>query len=300
MSRHIPGQPASTTASSPSRRAPTKNPEPRPPLDPARGREPVERSHLTTPASSDSALIIFAKAPIPGQVKTRLCPPLTPDEAATLHGSFVLDMVERSRDAIKAARLSVHRFMACAPAPDHVFFKILAERHGLRLLPQEGAGLGDRMHAAFVAVLGMGYARAVLVGSDLPSLPGSFLPEAFTHLQRHDLVLGPSKDGGYYLIGLTRPAPDLFQAIPWSTDQVLALTRQRAEGLGLSTVLLTAWRDVDTIDDVTALIDDCGLRPGTRTGRAEPSAVRLDASAPVLTKRTEAALRFVAGRLASR
>lgn len=241
------------------------------------------------PQRADDALIIFAKAPIPGQVKTRLCPPLTPDEAATLHGSFVLDIVERIRDAIKAARVPVDRFMACAPGPDHVFFKILAERHELRLLPQEGPQLGERMHAAFEAVFALGYTRVALVGSDLPSLPGSFLLDALARLHDHDLVLGPSLDGGYYLIGLTRPIPELFHDVPWSTSEVLALTRRRAEQLGLSSTLLTAWRDVDTIDDLTALINDCGLGPRPP---ASPAAS--------VSKRTEGALRFVAARLGTR
>ena len=207
-------------------------------------------------APSASALIIFAKAPIPGQVKTRLCPPLTPDEAASLHGSIVLDMLERSRGTA-----STDRFVACAPSSDHVFFKILEERHGVRLLPQVGDDLGARMAHACAGVLALGYRQVLVIGTDLPTLPGSAFGEAITLLATHDLVLGPAFDGGYYLIGLRKPAPELFAGIPWSTDRVLALTQQKAAALGLRTALLPVRRDVDTIDDLVALIEESGLQP---------------------------------------
>src|SRR5689334_19422314 len=107
--------------------------------------------------------MIFAKAPIPGQVKTRLCPPLTPDEAATLHGSFVLDQLERTKAAIAAFRLPATRLLACAPSSSHVFFQIMAERHNVSLLDQDGTDVGARMHAAFVHAFAQGYKRTLLV-----------------------------------------------------------------------------------------------------------------------------------------
>ena len=208
------------------------------------------------PVQADAALAIFAKAPIPGQVKTRLCPPLTPDEAATLHGSFVLDQLERTKAAIAKFRLPVERILACAPSSAHVFFKIMAERQGVRLLDQEGDDLGARMHASFVSLFTDGFKRVVVIGTDVPSLPLTHYREAFDLLATHDLVLGPAQDGGYYLIGLTRPVGELFHDIPWSTDRVLAATRERAAGRGLTTALLPAWRDVDTLDDLLAVIQD--------------------------------------------
>jgi rSAM/selenodomain-associated transferase 1 len=205
-----------------------------------------------------NALVIFAKAPIPGEVKTRLCPPLTPDEAAGLHGSFVLDMLERSAAAkqsgIKTDRMGFDRFLACAPSSAHVFFKIMEERHGVRLIDQTGDDLGRRMDHAFQMMFGMGYAQVLLVGTDLPTLAESTFPEAFRLLQDHDLVLGPATDGGYYMIGLTRHVPSLFTDIPWSTDRVLAETRRKAEQLGLKTALLPSERDIDTVEDLKALI----------------------------------------------
>jgi len=204
-----------------------------------------------------AALVIFAKAPIPGEVNTRLCPPLTPDEAASLHGSFVLDMLERTTLAVATLQLPFHRYLACAPSSELVFFQIMEERQGVRLLDQVGEDLGQRLHRIFVDLFAKDYKQVIIVGTDVPTLPLSVYQEAFAILGRSDVVLGPALDGGYYLIGLTQPAEQLFTGVPWSTDQVLAVTQQNAKTLGLSVGLTTAWRDVDTIADLQALIAEC-------------------------------------------
>ena len=242
--------------------------------------------------SPKSALILFAKAPIPGQVKTRLCPPLTPDEAASLHGSFVLDALERSRGIA-----NLDRFLACAPAADHVFFKIMEERQGVRLMSQLGEDLGARMTHAMTVAFSQGYRSVLMVGTDLPTLSPAIYSQALVLLAQHDLVLGPALDGGYYLVGLTRPLPDLFVGIPWSTGQVLALTRQKADSLGLKTGLLPPHRDVDTIDDLRTLIEEAGL--GAR-GKRQAPASSLSPRASGLSERTAGALRMVANRLQQR
>ncbi len=217
----------------------------------------------SSPSPDDSrltphaALVIFAKAPIPGEVKTRLCPPLTPDEAATLHGSFVLDMLERTTLATAKLQLPFHRYLACAPSSELVFFKIMEERQGVRLLDQVGEDLGQRMHRTFVSLFANNYTQVILVGTDVPTLPLSVYQDALTLLAQSDVVLGPALDGGYYLIGLKRPAEQLFTGVPWSTDQVLAVTQQHAKTLGLSISLTTPWRDVDTIADLHSLIAEC-------------------------------------------
>ena len=233
----------------------------------------IHHSAFSVP-HSDAALVIFGKAPIPGQVKTRLCPPLTPDEAATLQGSLVLDVVERSR----AVTRQMDRFLACAPSREHVFFKILEERQGVRLINQVGEDLGLRMDWAFKEVFALGYKRVILVGTDVPTLSALSYGQALGLLSAHDLVLGPSLDGGYYLIGLTKPVPDLFIDIPWSTDQVCVLTRKKAEALGLKTALLPACRDLDTVDDLLALAPLAGG----------------------LSARTAGVIQMLAGRLKSR
>lgn len=206
-----------------------------------------------------AALAIFAKAPVPGQVKTRLCPPLTPDEAATLHGSFVLDALERTRTAVTKLKLPIDRYLACAPSSTPAFFKIMEERQAVTLLDQVGEDLGARMHGAFEALFARGYQSAMIVGTDVPSLPLDHYKQALERLQTADLVLGPAHDGGYYLIGLNKPVPALFEGIPWSTAGVLPLTREKAERLGLRVALLPNWRDVDTIEDLQALIESAVL-----------------------------------------
>lgn len=251
--------------------------------------------HASPITSLKSALIIFAKAPIAGQVKTRLCPPLTPDEAASLHGSFVLDTLERSKTAIAKHRLPLDRYLACAPSARHVFFKILEERHGVKLLDQTGEDLGARMAHAYSTVFSSGYKQVLLVGTDVPSLPLETYRDALAVLADHDLVLGPACDGGYYLVGLKRPAPELFADIPWSTDRVLDLTRQKADRLGFKTGLLPAHRDIDTIDDLFALIEEAGI--GREVRGATPCSSPL---ATGLSPRTAGALRLIADRLRTR
>ncbi len=245
----------------------------------------------------DGALIIFARAPVPGQVKTRLCPPLTPDEAASLHGSLVLDVLERTRppghSCAQPARAGVDRFVACSPSAEHVFFKILAQREGVGLLTQAGEDLGTRMRHACETVFAMGYQKAVLVGSDLPAIPGSVYADAFLRLEGHDLVLGPARDGGYYLIGLRPPVPDLFTGVPWSTERVFDVTMKLAQNLGLNTAVLPLGSDLDTIDDLTALIDEVGLWAGKRSKHPKHETGPLSA-------RTAGVLRLLASRLQSR
>jgi uncharacterized protein len=237
---------------------------------------------------AEAAVVIFAKAPIPGQVKTRLCPPLTPDEAATLHGSFVLDTLERTKTAVGRLKLPLDRYLACAPSSTLVFFKIMEERQGVYLIDQVGNDLGARMHQAFEAMFARGYKRVLIVGTDVPTLPLDHYKQALTLLDRHHAVLGPALDGGYYLIGLTKPAAGLFDGIPWSTDQALKVTREKADLLGVSTALLPEWRDVDTIDDLVALIE----------------AGSLDAKKPKqeqnFSSRTAGTLQLLAKRLRSR
>ena len=206
---------------------------------------------------SHAALVIFAKAPIPGQVKTRLCPPLTADEEATLHGSFVLDILERTKGAGAKLKLPLDRYLACAPSATHVFFKIMEERQGVKLMDQVGDDLGARMNQAFTTLFAQRYRQVLLMGTDVPTLPLDHFKQALTSLEHHDLVLGPAFDGGYYLIGLKQTSPELFADIPWSTDQVLRLTQEKAARIGLKVSLIQPWRDVDTLADLEALIEAC-------------------------------------------
>lgn len=246
---------------------------------------PLHSSPLTP---HQTALVIFAKAPIPGEVKTRLCPPLTPDEATTLHGSFVLDTLERTKTAVMKLKLPIDRYLACAPSSTHVFFKIMEERQGMKLIDQVGDDLGARMDQAFNTLFVQGYRQIVLIGTDVPTLPLDHFTQALTALENHDLVLGPAFDGGYYLIGLKRPIPELFADIPWSTDQVLRLTQEKASAIGLKASLIQPWRDVDTLADLEALIE---------ASTAEAKKPKNDR---VFSSRTAGVLETLAKRLRSR
>jgi hypothetical protein len=217
---------------------------------------------------------------------------LTPDEAASLHGSFVLDILERSRPRQSHRTTSEDgavggwdRLIACSPSPDHPFFRVLKERYGVGLLAQTGEDLGARMVRAFEETFARGYRRVVLIGTDVPTLPAYTVGEAFALLASHDLVLGPARDGGYYLIGLRHPTAELFEDIPWSTDHVLAATREKARERGLCTALLAQHRDVDTPEDLYALIEEASK--GHRSG-SPPAA---------LSPRTAGVLHLLARRL---
>ena len=194
------------------------------------------------------AVFIMAKAPRPGQVKTRLCPPLSGPEAADLYRSFLQDKIEQVR-TLRAASPAV----AYAPETERPFFEALAP--DFRLVAQRGPDLGARLANGFAEFLGNGHAGAVAIDSDTPTLPTEHLAEAVARLRRGDadLVLGPSEDGGYYLIGLRAPHPELFDGIRWSTPEVMPETLRRAEEKGLRVALLPTWYDVDTPTDLARL-----------------------------------------------
>ena len=198
------------------------------------------------------ALTVMAKRPQAGEVKTRLCPPLTPEEAAKLAGCFLLDKLDQ------VGRLpGVARFVAFSPPDAEDFFRTRTGE-AFSLLPQRGADLGERLADVSDRLLGAGFSATMIIGTDSPTLPDTVLHEAHEVLgsDRADLVLGPAKDGGYYLIGLRRPSRSLFHEIAWSTDTVLSQTVARAGKVGLRTHLLPAWYDVDVEPDLRRLVRD--------------------------------------------
>jgi rSAM/selenodomain-associated transferase 1 len=196
-------------------------------------------------------LAIMAKAPRVGAVKTRLCPPLRPPEAAELARCFLLDAVERVRAVAGAAPV-----VAYAPAEARA--EIADAAPGCALVAQRGADLGERQSHAIEDVLALGHDAALLIGTDSPTLPRECLDEAVALALAPDVdvVLGPSEDGGYYLVGLKAPCPGLFMDMPWSTSAVLPRTIERAQHLGLRVGCLPTWFDVDTGTDLERLRAD--------------------------------------------
>lgn len=187
-------------------------------------------------------LAVFAKAPLPGRVKTRLN--LPPGEAARLYAAFVRD--------------TLHKAAALGP-PVCVFFD--GDRALLEPLAPAGVRWADQGGGDLGARLARVPAPCLILGTDSPHLPQSILRGAWDALARADVVLGPAEDGGYYLIGLRVPCPLLFDDIAWSTDHVLAQTLARASALGLSVFQTPPWYDLDTPADLRRLARDLEAVP---------------------------------------
>ena len=223
-------------------------------------------------------VVMVAKEPVATQVKTRLCPDLSPAQAAEIYTLFIQDMVEEISGIARAeaglpgcSRQCVRLALAYSPeGAERTFEAILPIP--MPIFPQRGADLGERLANIFTKLCGEGYDQVHIINSDSPDMPCSLIHESTKLLEmpQIDLVLGPCADGGYYLIGLKKPAPELFEEIPWSTDLVLELTLERARAVGLSYGLLEPWYDIDTRDDLMWFLernrnekDGCG--PGWRT-----------------------------------
>lgn len=206
---------------------------------------------MPTPAD---ALAVMAKAPVPGLVKTRLVPPLTHEQAAALYGALLADQLEHLKGIDGVAR-----YLAYTPNGAAATMRELGG-DAYAYIAQSGDDLGQRMNQLFVDLWHLGHRNVVLIGSDLPALPLAILDEAFTRLSRedHKVVLGPSRDGGYYLIGMNQPTPALFVNMTWGHDRVLAETTARLRKLGVSFALLPSWFDIDTLEDIQRLggLDD--------------------------------------------
>jgi rSAM/selenodomain-associated transferase 1 len=197
------------------------------------------------------AVIIVGKLPQPGRTKTRLSPPLSLEQAAALYKAFLLDTT--------AIALSLHWERVTLVHPDepgvcHALGTLVPP--AVTLEPQRGAGLGAALAGAFESHIQAGFDHVVLIGSDTPTLPASFLDDAYAALDRCEVVLGPSRDGGYYLLAMRRLHPTLFEDISWSTELVRDQTLERAEASGLRVQLLPPWYDVDTPQDLADLRRD--------------------------------------------
>lgn len=197
---------------------------------------------------SAAVVAIMAKTPRPGEVKTRLCPPLSAAQAAELYRCFLRDKIEQVR-ALKEATPAI----AFSPAESWSFFEELAP--DFVLVPQRGVDLGARLANSFAEFLKNGWTAVLAIDSDTPTLPLAFLQQALDLIRNPtvDLVLGPSEDGGYYLIGLRALHRDLFDEVAWSTPLVLPETIKRAQRKGLRIAQLPLWYDVDTPDDLERL-----------------------------------------------
>jgi rSAM/selenodomain-associated transferase 1 len=223
-------------------------------------------------AFSDScALTIMAKAPIPGRVKTRLSPPLTPRQAAELNACFLRDTVANLTYACYSAPAQV--VVSYTPTGQEAAFLGILEE-GTALLPQRGGDFGERLLQTAQDLFACGFRSVCLIDSDSPTVPTTALISAILELSRPGsrAVLGPSADGGYYLIGLQRAESALFERISWSTDQVAAQTMERARQINLAVTLLVEWYDVDDESSLDRLREELSEAPraGVQEGYAAP------------------------------
>lgn len=190
------------------------------------------------------ALMIFAKQPLPGQAKTRLLPDYTPEQAAA-----IAEVLIRETVGLAVSSWPGEIYLCGAPDVDHPLFAELARDFRLQLLDQSGTDLGARMLAALRLGIERHGAAAVL-GSDVPHCRWDMLDEANAHLAHGRNVLGPTEDGGYYLIGLQQPHESLFARMPWGGATVLEETLARAAAIGLEFEVLSRLRDIDTAADL--------------------------------------------------
>ena len=188
-------------------------------------------------------IAVFAKAPVAGAVKTRLIPVLGPDGAARVHAAL-------ARHALAAAAQARPKTLQlwCSPGTKHPFFAECAARFGCELHAQRGADLGERMANAFD-----GNAPLVLIGTDCPPLTAAHLLRAWQALRTHEAAIVPAEDGGYALIALARPIPQLFSAIAWGEASVMQDTRERLAAVGMRFVELETLWDVDRPEDYRRL-----------------------------------------------
>lgn len=229
-----------------------------------------------------AALVLFARAPRLGQVKTRLQPDLTAEQALGLH-------VALTRDALALVRGAARREGAipvlAASEPLDPGGPLAADLAGIDVIVQAGADLGERLVRAFQDMLQHGARRVVVIGSDSPTLGAEVIHAAFAALADHDVALAPAEDGGYVLIGCSRLHPALFRRIPWGGPTVRRETERRLRREKIPHALLRGGRDLDTRDDLVAIYRE--LERLESGGAAQPAPHTLHALREILRDRPD-------------
>lgn len=203
------------------------------------------------------AVICFTRVPKPGVTKTRLLPVLKPEQCVGLHWAFLRDLAEVYR------QLDAHLFVAYTPDADWESLKTVFPHAGF--YPQKGNDLGERMYRVIRKVLELGYESVVLTGTDLPRMTAAHLESGFAVLEEKDIAIGPTTDGGYYLIGMKKPCRDVFRIEGYGGASVFENTLAAAGQAGLSAGIAMTCDDVDTPEDLRDLIRT--VNPDSYTGR---------------------------------
>jgi len=213
---------------------------------------------------STQAVILFARDPVEGQVKTRLSSLLDPPTILSLYRHFLRDSIEKI-----CSLPDVDRFIGIASDPKTNYFDDVSQSHPVRLFVQQGEDLGERMRLAFENRFEDGYERVVIIGSDSPTLPVAYITQALQ--SKKQVVIGPSTDGGYYLISMQGKVADIFGSVPWGTDGVLSETLNALKSQQAEAELLPVWYDVDLPEDIHFLkthlewMAHAGLQEGRAT-----------------------------------
>jgi rSAM/selenodomain-associated transferase 1 len=206
---------------------------------------------------------VFAKYWEPGKVKTRLATSLGAPVAAELYCYFLKAVIENCEHAFAG-----HRVLAYSPMEHRDAFSDLAS-DDWHLEPQSAGDLGQRMQHYFASAFESGCRSVVLVGSDSPNLPPAYIRSAFQRLESEHVVLGPSEDGGYYLIGARSELPDVFSDMSWSTGEVFAETVERLRHVGMSWHELPCWYDIDELADLVRLRKELAAQDVLSPARTE-------------------------------
>jgi len=230
----------------------------------------------TDKSAATNALVVMLKVPVAGKVKTRLTPPLKKEDAARLYKCFIQDIFSRI-----STLNGIDIIAAYTP-------KNLAERIkrivpvNTMLIPQKGNDLGERLQNIFSQLFSIGYKKVAIIGTDSPDLPVEYIKKSFSSLNKNtSIVIGPSRDGGYYLIAMSNPlsppfskggmggfASEIFEDIPWSTNTVFKKTLEKTKKAGLLPALLPEWYDVDETDDLKTLKENMRLHyPAAKTSK---------------------------------
>lgn len=203
------------------------------------------------------AVICFTRVPRPGVTKTRLLPVLKPEQCVGLHWAFLRDLAEVYR------QLNAHLFVAYTPDVDWEILKSVFPPAGY--IPQKGKDLGEKMYRAIKKVMDLGYESVILTGADLPLMTAFHLESGFAALEEKDIAIGPTSDGGYYLIGMKKPCREVFRIEGYGGASVFENTVAAAEAAGLTVGLARTCDDVDTPEDLRNLAKTAN--PDSHTAR---------------------------------